>query len=625
MKLSCRILLSLVVLGWAGCTIDIPANTVATPTKAAYDVWNATETEMRRYDGNDQLLWIDRYSTDDFGNQVKNHYSPQDKLLWFELKRSEPFGVGTRVTRPSRWGHFLPTTTTGIPTAYRAWSYDSVGNEVARADYDAAKVLTGYSHNWWEVVPAGRRNLQSTQLGSSGTASGFDLYAYGDASHPLQADAQVRLTGDLKYGGINLWTRDLANNVTAEYGNADGGTTWSRVIHDYIPGTLAKFRQIWSTGKTTTPVAKAVKAGASSPTVAPTAAVPAYDEAANPTDPLNGIALPDLSSLTSQRVEFPTLTRPSTWTDTQMEYYFSDAKGSTTIRLDGKGCPLYIERTEPGLATIRADFVYDTVGNLVQRALSYGGVPLITFDLRRDTQGRIVSVEITGSGIKLPMTYGLTYDGATNRPTSLTVSTASLAIFSLDFTYNTSGRRPTSPFGLEALLFDDSIQSMTLNVGGLSDKLPVLQLVFHAPVNLVGSSEDKVVSVYDVLGKNDATKVLKGRLAWTYDTSTGKKTSFLWQTRNSDGSFTTAWRYTAAWGTYASLPAGVESVLVARGQTPATVTNLLSDAWGASDSFDVDRLFQLVDAVKGQAATAQAQYRQMAGNLVDQIRSASGH
>jgi len=609
----------LCVLLVVGCTLDIPEPSEPAPaTKSEYDVpADGSGPIVRHYDGNDQLLWIDRYDLDPSGLQLKKyHYSALDVLLWYEYRRFEQFAGSWLMTRTK---HYVGEKDNGTLAWSRSWAYDAQGRRVVQVDFDDQSRLTGVSHTWGETPSQGYRPLQVTQLSGAGVPTEYERTLYVSAAEnrvskkaKLDGDRNVTWAQSLGYVGDN-------RTSVAEYDTS----TWSRTTTSFLPDTSTRYRSVWyKAAVTTKPSAPGFADQSGAPVIATSSASTAatFDpDPANALDPktvLSGFAAVQL-------VDFPTLDVPSSWTPQAWEYYLPGPYGEVTLRFDANGLPKSLTKAASGdFQAIDMEFTWDALGRLTQRIAKYAGNPVLTVDLHRDAQGRIDRVDTSGSMMKVPLSYILRYANAnTVRPSSMSVSAQTVDLLTLTLTYddaNTGAGR----FGIGALSFDDHIQTIRVGIGGPADLLDAVGLEFLAPVTTNGVTT-KEVEVFDVLNKQPSSQVLKGRLVWTIDTNENQ-TSFQWQTWNGS-SYRDRWSYDLSWGAWAQLATGaVDIVDDSSNETVASMETKLAGAMRLADSFDFERLFQLVDQVRAQLPAQQAQFERTASSLLDQIKEATG-
>lgn len=612
-----------------GCTLSIPEPAEPAPsTKAEYDVVLNEGREVRHYNGNDQLMWIDRYELANDLQLKKYHYSALDSLLWYEYRRFEQYAGQWLMTRNK---HFVGQKEDEGTLAWsQSWGYDAQGHTVVQVDFDELGAVTGYQHTWGKAPVDTYRTLQSTSLSGAGAPKGYERIAYLSDSDNRVAK-RARLSGDRSV----TWAQSLNyvgdNRTSVVEFDADA---WSRTTTSFVPDTSTRYRSVWYESSATgpsTPGFAADQSGAPTITTSTATTAATFDpDPENDFDPAGAIV--DFSAV--QLVDFPTLNTPSSWTPEAWEYYLPGPYGEVTLRLDADGLPKSLTKAASGeFQAIDLEFAWDQAGRLVQRLAKYAGKTVLSVDLHRDDQDRVDRIDTSGSMMKVPLTYSLVYDSSTTqRPSTITVSNKTVApnktveLLTLTLTYDANPG--AGKFGLEALSFDDHIQSIRVGVGGPNGTEGVLDAVglkFLSPVTVDGVTT-KEVTVYDVLNKNENNWATKGRLLWKIDTD-GNQTSFAWQTWNGS-SYQDAWDYGLSWGAWADLATGAVDIVADSGEgTSETVEAIEAKLAGAMrlvDSFDFERLFQLVDSVRDLPAAQQDQFERTAGSLLDQIKAAAG-
>lgn len=614
------LLVTLVGLWVASCSLDIarPAEKPA-PVKAEYDVVSNDGTEIRHYDGNDALMWINRLELGTQGQQLKKyHYSAQDTLLWYEYRQFESFQGAWKKTKEQ---HFTPPKDAGLLVWSRAWDYAGDG-VLVEVRFDSTSALSGYSHHWYDEVAGTLRTLQQAHFGADGTAVSFDRWNY-DPVVQGRKRGWASLNGDRQVNQLRNVGFDDAGNETEVVEYASWKAKLSRQTRDWIPLVNKEFRSAWYTAPV---VAAPLVPDFESPSTPALTAKPseAIEAASNWTPPAFLSPAEATKNLPPpQLVTYPSLTLPANgdWTLGGFEYYLYGVDGAKiTVRFDSGRLPTTLLReAKQNLEAIQVDLEWNLKSELVRRVVSYAGAPTLTVDFSRDDQGRITQVTTGGPAMRLPLTSTLSYaDASARRPETLVLSTVvkevAVDLMTLGFTYNDepSGGEP---FGLDGLFFDDQLRSIVAGAGAGADQVRLVELVFEDAVTADGVTT-KIVGLWDVLNKSEAQKVQTGRLVWTLDAQ-GNQTDLVWQ-KASGSAFDDEWRYAYSWGKWATMADGIVD---ASFETKAEFEANASRAMGLVDSFDIEKVFQLVTPLTKILKDSQSQFRQSAGSLFDQIEA----
>lgn len=606
----------------ASCSLDIPRPAEKPdPIKPEYDVSSLGGTEVRHYDGNDTLMWINRFELGAAGQQLKKyHYSAQDVLLWYEYRQFENLGNHWRKTGEQ---HFTPPKDAGLLVWSHGWAYDSVGDEVLYTDFDAANALQGYSHSWYEDLGASRRILQAAHYDASGASTWFQRWRY-DPTEPGRKTTWASLDGNRTVSQMRTSAFDGAGNVTEVVEYAAWNDKIVRTTSDRIPVTQYHYRTSWYSAPAIDPASPDFESAASSPL--PPFSSGIYSQPANWSFPAGLAPVTALQTLPErQLVAFPQLDLPGSedWDLDGFEFFLPGREGGRTVlRFDGRQKPMSLVREALGtLEDIRVDFAWNLQDQLTRRVVSYAGSPVLTVDFSRDEQGRVTRIETSGPAMRLPLTSILEYPNASaQRPQALLLTTVvknvEVDLLTLLFTYD-DDHTGAGRFGLGALSFDDHLQSIVAGAGAGDDLVRLVELVFLAPVTSDGVTT-KTVELWDVLGKTDETKELTGRLLWTLDTD-GHQTGLVWQVAQGSD-FTDKWSYESSWGKWASHAQGWEGLTL---DAQSEVETKASEAMSLADSFDFEKVFQLVTPLTKILKDGQAQFQRSAGSLFDQVEASA--
>lgn len=609
-------ILGFVLLG--SCALDIPASPPPPAAEAPeYDVSSEGGAVVHHYSGAGVLLWIERHTLSVTPPDLRlktYHYTAQNTLQWYEYRRFEQFGTSWLKTRELRYS---PPKDAGTLSFAKAWAYSAGGTPIWAADYVGASSL--FQHDWFAdgtTTPL----LQRSSYNEAGTPQRYERYQYVAGKETGRAV----LDGSKVVQEARLQSYDGENLIETLSFTKAATSTWNRATHTFLPSSTTEYRRTWYEVAAATP--PAVPGIETATPLPPGASTDSTSATFNPdtTNALDPVTKTNVLTNVPQLLAFPVLNEPSSWdlsTLQAVEYDLPGALGGkTTLRFERSQLnpliqlPRSLVRAAEGvLGQISMDFVWNAENQLIQRVVSYQQNPVLTIDLTRDGSGRITRIDTAGSMMKIPLTYTLTYvDEAATRPQTLSLSTSTLALLTLTFTYSNAAPAPDPLFGLGVLNFDAQVQSIQVTIDGTGTPVPALNLVFAAVVTNSGVTT-RSVEVFDIVGAGSQSM---GLLTWSTNTTTNQ-TNLVW---NPVLAGAPDWTYTYSWGKWAAMAAGINDTAE---ETAEQLKTRASQAMTLADSFDFEKIFQLVNAAQAQLPSVQEQLTRSAETLIDQVQAAA--